>query len=647
MRAFLELSIYVLCAEVSRPWQGLMQQKSSIGDLSAGTGDDFPVVTTTMPATARHYKIAYGGFIVLLVLVAIVTPFANVPLRRVDAFTPVTQTVFCIANLLTATFLFAHYWLQPQRALLALASGFLSGGLLAFLQTLAFPDAYGPGVLIGDYLNSAGWLYTFWHTAFPVAVIVYTLSKNAGDAVQRTRRTTGVIIGSTIACVVIATAGLSWVAVAGAQYLPSLYETSTQQAPFTRVVAVYLALLTTVAFALLFVRRYTILDQWLILTVLGWLPTFVVTITLSVARFSLGWYMVRVYALLAGSSLLFVLLAETLFLYARLTNAVVLLRRERGDRLAIFNTVVDGIITIDHDGMIKTLNPAAANLFGYRPEEVIGRNVKMLMPELYCPEHDADRVNQLETGQAKMIGPCGGELTGKRKDGSAVPIELTVSEVDVAGRRMFTGIVRDITERKRAEEQQALLVAELDHRVKNILAQGAVVASSTRQGSRSIDEFLQSLDGRIQSMAAAHSLLSKSGWQSVGLNTLVRNQLAPYATGANVTINGTDIALPPARIQALARVLHELATNAAKYGALSIPGGQISVSWDCRPDGKATKLILVWREFGGPPVASEVQSSYGIDLIRNLIPHELGGMVDLMFPAEGVSCKIEFPFEHV
>jgi len=622
-------------------------QKSSIGDLSAGTGDDFPVVTTTMPATAGHYKIAYGGFIVLLVLIAIVTPFANVPLRRVDAFTPVTQTVFCIANLLTATFLFAHYWLQPQRALLALASGFLSGGLLAFLQTLAFPDAYGPGVLIGDYLNSAGWLYTFWHTVFPVAVIVYTLSKNTGDAVQRSRRATGVAIGSTIACVLMATAGLSWIAVAGAQYLPNLYETSTQQAPFTRLVAVYLAVLTTLASALLFIRAYTILDQWLILTLVGWLPTFVVTITFSVARFSLGWYMVRVYALLAGTSLLFVLLAETLFLYARLANAVVLLRRERGDRLAIFNTVVDGIITIDRSGTIKTLNPAAANLFGYSPEEVIGRNVKMLMPELYCPERDADRINQLETGRAKMTGPCGGELTGKRKDGSAVPIELAIGEVDVAGTKIYTGIVRDITERKRTEGHQALLVAELDHRVKNILAQVAVVASSTRQGSRSIDEFLRSLDGRIQSMAAAHSLLSKSGWQSAGLNTLVRNQLAPYATGANVTISGTDIALPPAKIQAVARVLHELATNAAKYGALSIPGGQVSVSWDCKPDGKPTKLTLIWREFSGPPVASEIQSSYGIDLIRNLIPHELGGMVDLEFPAEGVSCKIEFPFEQV
>lgn len=625
----------MLCAEFR-----VLVQESSVVDQSAGTGDDFPVVTTIMPATAGHYKIAYGGFVILLVFVAIVTPFANVPLRRVDAFTPVTQTVFCIASLLTATFLFAHYWLQPQRALLALASGFLSSGLFAFMQTLAFPDAYGPGVLIGDPLNSAGWLYTFWHTAFPVAVIVYTLSKNADDAVQRSSRTTGVIIGSTIACVVMATTGLSWVAVAGAEYLPNLYETATQQAPFARVVAVYLALLTTVASALLFVRRYTILDQWLILTVLGWLPVFLVTITFSVARFSLGWYMVRVYALLAGSSLLFVLLAETLFLYARLANAVVLLRRERGDRLAIFNTVVDGIITIDRSGTIKTLNPAAANLFGYNPEEVIGRNVKMLMPELYCPEHDADRVNQLETGQAKMIGPCGGELTGKRKDGSAVPIELAIGEVDVAGRKIYTGIVRDITERKRAEEYQALLVAELDHRVKNILAQVAVVASSTRPSN---DEFLQSLNGRIQSMAAAHNLLSKNGWQSVGLDALVRNQLAPYAVGTNVRISGTDVALSSAKIQALARVLHELATNAAKYGALSIPSGQVSVSWDRKPNADGANLMLVWQERGGPPVASEVQSSYGINLIRSLVPHEIGGKVDLVLASEGVSCRIEIP----
>jgi PAS domain S-box-containing protein len=296
--------------------------------------------------------------------------------------------------------------------------------------------------------------------------------------------------------------------------------------------------------------------------------------------------------------------------------------------------------------MVKELNPAAARVFGYSPDEVIGRNIKMLMPEPYHREHDGYVSNYLRTGQAKVIGH-GREVTGRRKDGSIFPMELAVSEMVVAGRRMFTGVVRDITVRKQVEQHQELLVAELDHRVKNILAQVAVVAMSTRQGSRSIDEFLRSLNGRIQSMAAAHTLLSKSGWQSVGLDALVRNQLAPYATDTNVTISGTDVMLIAAEIQAVARVLHELVTNAAKYGALSCSNGNVSVSWNCKENGDGANLMLVWQERGGPAVKSEIQSSYGTNLIRNLIPHELGGMVDLVFASEGVSCRMEIPIRQV
>jgi two-component sensor histidine kinase len=273
----------------------------------------------------------------------------------------------------------------------------------------------------------------------------------------------------------------------------------------------------------------------------------------------------------------------------------------------------------------------------------------MLMPEPYRCEHDCYVSNYLRTGQAKVIGQ-GREVTGQRKDGSIFPMELAVSEMRVSRRRMFTGVVRDITERrqieterKQIEQHQELLVAELDHRVKNVLAQVAVVAASSRQGSRSIDEFLRSLNGRIQSMAAAHTLLSKSGWASVGLDTLVRNQLAPYVTDTNITISGTDITLTAAEVQAVAKVLHELVTNAAKHGALSMPGGHVSVSWNRQPNGDGANLMLVWQEHGGPPVKSEIQSSYGTNLIRNLIPHELGGKIDLVLGSEGVSCRIEIP----
>jgi PAS domain S-box-containing protein len=232
-----------------------------------------------------------------------------------------------------------------------------------------------------------------------------------------------------------------------------------------------------------------------------------------------------------------------------------------------------------------------------------------------------------------------------RPDGQEVWLEETSrAEFDPAGRFvLLKGLTRDITERKRAEERQDMLIAEFDHRVKNILARVAVVAMYTRQGSRSMDEFIQTLDGRIQSMATAHSLLSQSRWNGAGLTDLVRHQLAPYATDANTTVSGADVMLTAAATQAVAMVLHELVTNAAKYGALSSPAGRVSVQWD-RVDG-ATKLAIAWRETGGPPVPASAQSGYGTSLIRDLIPHELGGTVDLEMAPDGTRCTIVIPFD--
>jgi hypothetical protein len=160
------------------------------------TDADFPIVITTMPANARHHKIATGGLIIVVAVIATIMPFAAIRLPRVDAFIPVIQTLMCVGDLLTAALLFAHYRVQPQSALLALAGGFVTSGLFAFLHTLAFPEAYDAGVLIGDRLNSAGWLFIFWHTVFPLAVIFYTLWKDKGDAVPWTRRSTRVALPS-------------------------------------------------------------------------------------------------------------------------------------------------------------------------------------------------------------------------------------------------------------------------------------------------------------------------------------------------------------------------------------------------------------------------------------------------------------------
>jgi two-component sensor histidine kinase len=309
------------------------------------------------------------------------------------------------------------------------------------------------------------------------------------------------------------TGALTWVATAGVGYLPPLHYTQVQRAPLALHVEAFLLFLNATALAVLFVRRYTLLDQWLMVTLVAWLPHLVMGSLFDNIRFSEGWYLARVYALFAGSSLLVVLLTETLLLH------------------------------------------------------------------------------------------------------------------------------------RRYEQHQRQLIAELDHRVKNVLAQVDAAITSTSEGNRSIKDFTRSVRGRIHSMAAAHTLLSESSWHSVYLDNLVLAELAPYATDTNVKITGTDVMLSSAETQALAKVLHELATNAAKYGALSIPCGEVSVSWDRKPNGQSALLILEWRELGGPPVASKNQSSYGTDLIRNLIPYELGGTVDLAFVKEGVNCRIEFPLK--
>ncbi|MFL6819911.1 MAG: MASE1 domain-containing protein [Bradyrhizobium sp.] len=226
--------------------------------------------------------------------------------------------------------------------------------------------------------------------------------------------------------------------------------------------------------------------------------------------------------------------------------------------------------------------------------------------------------------------------------------ERATVDFDAAGQSVrIRGLTVDITERKRADEHQRLLIAELDHRVKNVLARVATVAEYTRQSSSTMDEFIQAIDGRIQSMAVAHELLSRGAWRPIRLADIVRSQLAPYTTDANTLTGGPDTTLSAAATEALAMVFQELVTNASKYGALSMPGGQVSVRWECESSDAKTGVRIVWREAGGPPVSLPAKESYGTSLIRELIPHELGGEVDLSFSPGGVSCIIRIPTEEV
>jgi two-component sensor histidine kinase len=208
----------------------------------------------------------------------------------------------------------------------------------------------------------------------------------------------------------------------------------------------------------------------------------------------------------------------------------------------------------------------------------------------------------------------------------------------------LVGVDIDVTERKRAEERQRELIAELDHRVKNVLASVSAVISHSRHESTSVDGFAAALDGRIRSMGRTHELLSIGRWQGISLRELVRRELAPYGVRHNTEINGPEVVLRAEAGQAMAMVLHELTTNAAKYGALSTKQGRVLIQWDQGPNGHArSDLVLNWKEIGGPPVASPSKPGYGTSTIRDLIPYEFGGTVDHVLATDGVRCHLQLP----
>jgi two-component sensor histidine kinase len=201
----------------------------------------------------------------------------------------------------------------------------------------------------------------------------------------------------------------------------------------------------------------------------------------------------------------------------------------------------------------------------------------------------------------------------------------------------------DITERKQAEERQRLLMAELDHRVKNTLARMMVICERSRASAASADELADALTGRITAMARAHERLSHGKGTGLGLRELVEDELAPYRSQTNESVEGPDLLLTPAAAQALGMVFHELATNAAKYGALSAAGGRLSVCWQVKGGNGSEQLSLVWQEADGPVVAAPQQQGFGTRLIRDLVRHELGGQVELTLAPAGARCELEIP----
>jgi PAS domain S-box-containing protein len=315
---------------------------------------------------------------------------------------------------------------------------------------------------------------------------------------------------------------------------------------------------------------------------------------------------------------------------------------QRARLAGIVDASHDAIVSWSLDGRITSWNPEAERLYGYTAEEAIGRSIRILVP----PERQ-DGVAPIIAAVARGEGLRGVETVRVRKGGGRIDAALTISPVrDVEGRVVAGAtIARDITERKRAETRQRLLLAELDHRVKNMLAVLVAVFQTTAHKARGLDEFSRTFEGRLMALVRAHDALAQNKMEGAGLRDLALSELSLFceAPSDRLRIDGEQVVLGPKAAQVIGMALHELATNAAKHGALSTPDGRIELGWRVRTNGGRPELHMWWRERGGPPAAAPAERGFGLTLLERGLAYELGGVARVDFEAEGVRWEMTAP----
>ncbi|KQO93387.1 MULTISPECIES: sensor histidine kinase [unclassified Methylobacterium] len=317
---------------------------------------------------------------------------------------------------------------------------------------------------------------------------------------------------------------------------------------------------------------------------------------------------------------------------------------------AVLNNASVAIFLMDDRQHCVYMNRAAELLTGFTVGEVLARD---------CPLHDIVH-HTYPDGRPFPLEECAidrafpennqerGEEVFVHKDGHFYPVGFTASPIrDDAAKIIGTIIeVRDITEEKAAAERQRLLTNELNHRVKNTLATVQSIAAQTfraisDQPARAV------FDARVTALSNAHNVLTESNWESASLIGVVERAIAPHAVAeadANrFQITGPDTRLHPKVAVTLAMALHELMTNAAKFGALSVPEGRVTVVWTLKPDGARERLSLTWTETGGPEVAPPTRRGFGSRLVERQLPLEFDGNAAIDFAPTGVVCRLDIP----
>jgi PAS domain S-box-containing protein len=307
---------------------------------------------------------------------------------------------------------------------------------------------------------------------------------------------------------------------------------------------------------------------------------------------------------------------------------------------AIVDSSEEAIVSKDLNSIVTSWNRGAEKLFGYAPGEIIGKSISILIP-LDRQDEEPEILDRIRRGE--RVDPY--ETVRMRKGGALVDISLTVSPIRNAEGKIVgaSKIARDITERKRAQEEELVILNEIKHRMRNTLATVQAIAYQTLRAS---DEERNAFIARLAALARAHDLLTVENWNRAPLNEVITRTLAPFRdeTGERIVTEGpNDLWLSANHAALLTMALHELATNASKYGALSSDAGQVRLNWNVIADDPSPRLRLCWTEIGGPTVVPPTRSGFGSFLIERVLKSE-GGEAHLDYKPQGFVGTFQLPY---
>ncbi len=286
-----------------------------------------------LPPTPRQSRIGFLVTIALILGLGVTAPFADLPLPRIDAVIPSLEVAVIITDFITAALLFSLARINHSGAVLTLASAYLFTALIVIPHVLTFPGAFAPTGLLGAGSQSTGWLYTFWHLGFPLGMLVYACQKDKKLVEPATAASSWFGVRWSLLIVITSVCALTWLSINADRFLPPVFLDATHLAPFSRFTLTFESLICVVARVLVWRKRRSVLDQWLMIVALAFLSELVINGLLISARFTLGWYVSRIFSIFTATIVLVALLSETARLYGRLARSNAMLLREKKNRL--------------------------------------------------------------------------------------------------------------------------------------------------------------------------------------------------------------------------------------------------------------------------------------------------------------------------